>query len=63
MSKNTKLPNIEKPRVHKDLDGFQYEINAFGELSSSRTIDELNKFLNENVQDKKFKPKERSEKK
>lgn len=62
MSKNTKVPAIEKPKVHKDLDGFQYTINAFGELSSSRTIDELNKFLNQNVQDKKFKPKERTAK-
>jgi hypothetical protein len=43
-----------KPKVHKDLDGLNININAFGELSSNTDIDKINNFLNKNVEDKKF---------
>ncbi len=43
------------PRVHKDLDGFEIKINEFGEIESNYSIDELNKFLNKKVVDKKLK--------
>ncbi|MFN4086570.1 MAG: hypothetical protein ACK4LB_11560 [Spirosomataceae bacterium] len=46
--------NSEKPRVHKDLDGFDIEINSFGEIQMSYDIDKLNSFLNEKVDDKKL---------
>jgi len=43
------------PRVHPDLPGFSVEINGLGEVTMSYTHDELNKFLNKNVKDKKLK--------
>jgi len=46
--------NSEKPRVHKDLDGFEIEINSFGEIQMSYDIDKLNSFLNDKVDDKKL---------
>lgn len=48
----------EKARVHKDLDGLELKVNSFGEISSSMPIDELNKFLNKNVEDKKLKDRD-----
>lgn len=44
----------EKPRVHKDLDGFDIKINSFGEISMSYDIDKINQFLNKTVDDKKL---------
>lgn len=46
--------NTEKPRVHKDLDGFEIAINSFGEIQMSYDIDKINTFLNEKVDDKKL---------
>ncbi len=43
-----------KPRVHKDLSGFEVSIDQFGELKSNMAIEKLNDFLNENVDDKKL---------
>lgn len=55
------MPKIKKesskeplPKVHPLLEGFHYEINSFGELSSSVPIEKLNAFLNKNVDDKKL---------
>lgn len=42
------------PDTHKDLKGFDIKINEFGELTSSLSIEKLNKFLNQNVEDKKL---------
>lgn len=42
------------PGVHKDLGGFEIRINEFGEIISSKKVDDLNRFLNENVEDKKL---------
>jgi predicted RND superfamily exporter protein len=53
-----KPKNEENPKVHKDLDGFKMNINSFGEISSSFSIDKLNEFLNKNVEDKKLKDRE-----
>lgn len=43
-----------KPRVHKDLDGFEVSIGQFGELQSNMNIEKINEFLNKNVDDKKL---------
>ncbi|MCW5911706.1 MAG: hypothetical protein KIT62_11560 [Cyclobacteriaceae bacterium] len=43
-----------KPRVHKELSGFEVSIDQFGELKSNLAIEKLNEFLNENVDDKKL---------
>lgn len=46
--------NEEKPRVHKDLDGFDIKINSFGEIQMSYDIEKINLFLNKTVDDKKL---------
>lgn len=49
------------PEVHNELDGFNIKINEFGEITSSMDVDKLNKFLNENVEDKKLKKSDEEE--
>ncbi len=53
-----KKPMTGKPQVHKELDGFEIQINEFGEINSNMNVDKLNKFLNENVEDKKLKDRD-----
>lgn len=53
-----KEKKVEKPRVHKDLAGFDIEINSFGEIRTSYDIDKINAFLNRNVDDKKLRHRE-----
>lgn len=47
-------PNTDKPRVHKDLNGFDIKINSFGEIQMSYDIEKINQFLNKTVDDKKL---------
>jgi hypothetical protein len=56
--KNTPKPAPEKPRVHKELEGFDITINSFGEIKTSFDIDKINAFLNKNVDDKKLRDRE-----
>jgi hypothetical protein len=60
MSKKVEKPDKKgpKPRVHKELDGFEVSIDQFGELKSNMKIEKLNEFLNENVDDKKLAERE-----
>ena len=59
MSKKGKdNPKKEKPKVHKDLDGFEMSIDQFGEIKSNMNIEKINAFLNENVDDKKLAERE-----
>ncbi|HLZ17638.1 MAG TPA: hypothetical protein VKQ08_11385 [Cyclobacteriaceae bacterium] len=60
MSKNKegKSKKQGKPRVHQELKGFEISIDSFGELKSNLPIEKLNKFLNENVDDKKLSERE-----
>lgn len=51
-------PGSEKPKVHKDLEGFDIQINSFGEISTSFDMDRINAFLNKNVDDKKLRDRE-----
>lgn len=44
-----------KPEVHEELEGFDMQINEFGEIISNTSVDKLNRFLNKHVEDKKFK--------
>jgi hypothetical protein len=53
-----KKPIEGKPEVHKDLDGLDFTINTFGEIKSTMDLDKLNKFLNDNLEDKKLVPKD-----
>lgn len=55
MAKNeTPKKNKPKPKVHKELQGFDISIDTFGEIKSNMDIEKINKFLNENVDDKKL---------
>jgi hypothetical protein len=45
----------QKPTVNPELSGFEVKINEFGEIISTIDIQKLNNFLDENVEDKKFK--------
>ncbi|MCB0619027.1 MAG: hypothetical protein KDC43_00860 [Saprospiraceae bacterium] len=49
-----KKPKKGQPEVHDDLKGFDIRINEFGEIISNFEIEELNTFLNEQVDDKKL---------
>lgn len=44
-----------KPKVNAEIEGFEVHVNSFGEIKSSLKIDELNRFLDKNVEDKKLK--------
>ncbi len=52
--KKTNADENEKPRVHKELEGFDIQINSFGEITTSFEIDKINQFLNKTVDDKKL---------
>ncbi len=52
--KNEEKINAEKPKVHKDLDGFDIQINSFGEIQMTYDIEKINEFLNKTVDDKKL---------
>jgi hypothetical protein len=54
--------NKPKPRVHKELQGFDISIDSFGEIKSNMNIEKINAFLNENVDDKKLAEREEQEK-
>jgi hypothetical protein len=49
-----KKPNKAKPKVHKELQGFDVSIDSFGEIKSNMDIEKINQFLNQNVDDKKL---------
>lgn len=48
----------DNPKVNPDLEGFKMNINSFGEISSSFSIDKINEFLNKNVDDKKLRDRD-----
>jgi len=43
-----------KPKVHKELHGFDVTIDQFGEIRSNMDIEKINDFLDKNVDDKKL---------
>jgi len=53
MAKKKSQP-ARKPRVHKNLSGLEVSIDPFGEIKSSMDIEKINRFLDENVEDKKL---------
>ena len=48
-------PVSGRSSFNEKLSGFDIKINSFGEMESTFEIDQLNKFLNEEVKDKKLK--------
>lgn len=49
-----KLKKKGKPIVHDELDGFDIKVNEFGQIQGNFNIEDLNKFLDRNVEDKKL---------
>ncbi|WP_242926323.1 hypothetical protein [Pontibacter vulgaris] len=63
MAKNKKEDKgKKKARVHKDLEGFEIKVNPQGEITSNYNIDQINEFLNKNVEDKKLVKRDAAEK-
>lgn len=56
--KHQEEENKPTPKVHKDLEGFDIRVDAFGEIKSNLPIDKINKFLNKNVDDKKLRDRD-----
>ncbi len=46
-------------KVNPELSGFDIKINPFGEIQSNYKVDEINQFLNRNLEDKKLNQKEK----
>ena len=44
----------DKPKVAKELEGLELNIDSFGEIQKSLPIDKINEFLNKKVDDKKL---------
>lgn len=59
MAKRKKREEKEqKPKVAKELDGLELNVDSFGEIRNSLSIDKINDFLNKNVDDKKLRDRE-----
>ena len=56
-----KKPKKGDPEVNKKLEGFNINIDEFGEILSNFDVERLNEFLNENVDDKKLREKREKE--
>lgn len=52
--KSKKKKKVQKPRVNKELEGFDIKIDTFGEIKTNYDINKLNEFLNREVDDKKL---------
>ncbi len=46
------------PKVNEELKGFDIRVNHAGEIEYTHTVDEINKFLNRHVDDKKLRDRE-----
>lgn len=53
MSKKKKQKE-DDPKIHGDLQGFNIHIDEFGQVHTTLSQEELNSFLNEKLDDKKF---------
>ena len=50
-----KMKQDGNPEVHEELQGFDIKINKLGEIKGNFDIDQLNSFLNKEIEDKKLK--------
>lgn len=53
-----RLNKRDRPKVNEELSGFDIKIDSFGEIKSSLDIDNINKFLNRHVDDKKLRDRD-----
>ena len=49
-------------KVNPQLPGFDIKINSFGEIQSNYKIDDVNEFLDKNLEDKKLKDRSKDKK-
>jgi hypothetical protein len=47
-----------KAKTHPDLGKLDVSVSEFGEIKGSMSIDKINKFLDQNVEDKKLSKKQ-----
>lgn len=57
MTQKNKKKDKKRPRIHDDLQGFNIRIDEFGQVKTTMSQEQLNHFLNEKVEDKKFSPR------
>lgn len=55
---NKKSTKTSKPKVNKELEGFDIQVNSFGEIITNFDINRINDFLNKNVDDKKLRDRD-----
>ncbi len=60
--KKEKPEEQKKPKVNKQLDGLDINVNTFGEIQVNYDIDKINEFLNKNVDDKKLRDRDGDDK-
>lgn len=53
-----KKPIKGKPKVNKELDGLEIKINEFGQIITNYDVNDINRFLNRNVDDKKLRDRD-----
>jgi hypothetical protein len=54
-TEETEIPSTEKSiKVSEKLGNFDVVIDAFGKIKAHYNVDDINAFLNENVDDKKL---------
>jgi hypothetical protein len=53
-----KQDSEEKEEQKKKIEGLELSINELGEITSTLDLDKINKFLDENVEDKKLNDEE-----
>lgn len=58
MAKKKKSSKEQKAKVAKELDGLELNVDSFGEIKNSLSIDRINEFLNKNVDDKKLRDRD-----
>lgn len=58
MAKKKKSSKEQKAKVAKELDGLELNVDSFGEIKNSLSIDKINDFLNKNVDDKKLRDRD-----
>lgn len=53
-----KKKDEKDPKVHDELEGFNININEFGQIVTNFEVDQLNTFLDDNVEDKKLRDRD-----
>lgn len=52
--KKEKKSEVTRKNLHKDLQGFDIQLNAFGQIETTIQLEDLNTFLNTHLPDRKL---------